>query len=255
MWRIGIAAPKAAEYGWSFRGAVDDVRLHARALEPDEIALLAEGVALPAGEPPGRTPSNDGLVLHLRADAGVEAVDGLVSAWSDVERKIAARAEGDARPALKDGEIVFDGKDDRLVVAHAPELAFREADSFTLRAKVRVDKVATGRYTAVFSKSIDKPPWYGIWADMEGRWVFGSPQNLHGAPSKPGLQTLAAVQVGGRERRLYVDGALVASGPPFDATGAGELFIGATKGRGEHLHGALLELRLWRRALDPLELR
>lgn len=253
-WRIGIAAPKAKEWGWSMKGIIDDVRFHARALEAEEVALLAEGTSLPAGAPPGRTPSNDGLLLHLRADAGVEAVDGLVSAWKDVERGLVARAEGDERPALKDGAIVLDGKNDRLALAARPELAFHAADSFTLRAVVRIDTLVKGRYSSLVAKSLDKPPWYGIWTSSEGRWTFGSPLNLYGPTAGPGRTTITAVQVGGKERRLYVDGVRVATGPIYEGTGAGDLWIGGGKSRGEHFPGAILEIKLWRRALDPLEI-
>lgn len=253
VWRVGIGAPKAKEYAWSTRGSIDDVRFYARALEAEELALLAEGTPLPAGTPPGRTPSNDGLVLHLRADAGVEAVDGLVSRWSDVERKLVARAEGDERPSLSGGALVLDGKNDRLVLQALPEHAFTSSDSFTARAAVRVDTVVKGRYTGVYSKSIDQPPWYGIWTNPDGRWTFGSPLNLYGSPAKPGICAVTAVQVGGKERRLYVDGIRVATGPTYDGTGAGELWIGGVKGRVEYFPGAILEIKLWRRALDPAE--
>jgi hypothetical protein len=253
-WRIGIGAPKAKEYAWSMRGTIDDVRFYARALDVEEIALLAAGTSPPAGAPPGRAPSSDGLVLHLRADAGVEAVDGLVSAWSDVERKLVARAEGEQRPALKEGAIVFDGKKNRLALAAAPELSFKATDSFTLRAAVRVDAVVKGRYAGLVAKSSDKPPWYGIWTDSDGRWVFGSHLNLHGSAAKPGLATVTAVQVGGKERRLHVDGVRVATGPIAEASGPGDLWIGGVNTRGEHFPGAILEIKLWRRALDPLEI-
>ena len=42
-WRIGIAVPKAKEWGWSAKGAVDDVRLYSRVLPPAEIQALASG--------------------------------------------------------------------------------------------------------------------------------------------------------------------------------------------------------------------
>jgi hypothetical protein len=253
-WRIGIAGPNAEEWSWSLKGAVDDVRFHARALDAEEIALLAEGTPLPAVAAAGRAPSNDGLVLHLRADAGVGLEGDLVTTWADVERKIVVRAEGDERPSLKAGAIVLDGRNDRLAFPAAPEHAFQVGDSFTLQAKVRVDAVVKGRYAAVFAKSLDQTPWYGIWTDPEGRWIFGSPLNLHGSPVKAGVQTVTAVQAGGQERRLYVDGVRVATGPTYDASGAGDLWIGGAKGRGEYFPGALLEIKLWRRALDPSEL-
>ncbi len=250
-WRLGIAAPKAKEWSWSLRGALDDVRFYARPLGAEEIALLAEGGALPVGAPAGRTPSDEGLVLHLKGDVAVTAEGTTVNAWGP------ARADGDERPSWKAVEgrtsIVFDGRNDRLVMAPLGELAFRETDSFTLLVKVHLDATVRGRWQGVFAKAPDPPPWFGIYIDDAGRWVFGSPQNLHGSPAKPGGSTVVAVQAGGRERRLYVDGLRVATGPPMDASGAGELWLGGVKGRGEHFHGAIQELRLWRRALDPSE--
>lgn len=42
-WRIGIAIPKAKDWGWSAKGAVDDVRLYSRILEVSEIQALVSG--------------------------------------------------------------------------------------------------------------------------------------------------------------------------------------------------------------------
>ncbi len=42
-WKIGCAAPGAARYRWAAEGAIDDVRLFARALSQNEIKALAGG--------------------------------------------------------------------------------------------------------------------------------------------------------------------------------------------------------------------
>ena len=251
-WRIGIAAPQAKEWSWSMKGLIDDVRFYARTLAPEEVALLAEGLPLPAAAPPGRTPSNDGLIFHLRADAGVAAENGVVNTWSDVERKIVTHAEEDERPAVTPAGIVCDGKNDRVVLHPLPEFAFKEADSFTLLARVRFETAPRGRWAGVFAKGNERmPPWYGLYLDPEGRWVFGSNLNLHGSPAAAGTTTVAAVQIGGKERRLYANGVRVATGPSMDGSGGGDLWIGGVKGKSEYLNGAIQEIKLWRRALEP----
>ncbi|HEX7896783.1 MAG TPA: LamG domain-containing protein, partial [Planctomycetota bacterium] len=254
-WRIGIAGPQSKEWSWSMKGLIDDVRFYARSLAPEEIALLAEGVPLPAAAPPGRTPSNDGLVFHLRADAGVAADGGVVNAWGDVERKIAPHSEDDERPTVKPTGIVWDGKNDKLALHSLPEFLFKESDSFTLMARVHFETAPRGRWMGLFTKGSERvPPWYGLYLDPEGRWVFGSNLNLHGSPTKAGTTTVTALQIGGRERRIYVDGTRVATGPSMDASGPGDLWIGGVKGKSEYFNGAIQEIRLWRRALEPSEL-
>ena len=103
------------------------------------------------------------------------------------------------------------------------------------------------------TKSRDAKPWYGIWIEAEGRWVFGGPSNLTGCGAIEGWQHVCAVQEGGKARKLYVNGHLVASGGAVDGDGGGDLWIGGAATTKEYLGGSIGELRLYRRALDAGE--
>jgi hypothetical protein len=260
-WRIGIALPNAKEWGWSMHGLIDEVLFYARALAPGEIALLAGGALPPDADPRKIEPSDAALALQLRADRDVKVENGHVASWSDPARRMEAvsyvrdeRPELGSvggRPALK-----FDGKDDYLAIVHRPELAFQESDSFSLAVRIHLAAPPSPvRWRCVAEKGQEAGSYYGIWIDDHNRWVFGSPQNLHGSPVKAGITSLVAVQEGGKERRLYVDGRRVATGPALNATGAGAFRLCGTNARLEYLAGEILEVRVWRRELDPAEIR
>jgi hypothetical protein len=260
-WRIGIASPKASEWGWSAHGLVDEVLFYGRALSPEEVALLAEGVIPPDADPRTQEPSDAGLALHLRSDRDLKLEGTLAVSWSDTARGIVAASDvRDERPVLGSiagrPALTFDGKNDRLSIPATAPLAFGESESFTLAVRVQVGTVRSkGRWQGLVAKSLDAEPWYGIWISDHNRWVFGSKQNLVGSPVRAGASIVVAVQEGGRERRLYVDGQRVATGPAMSGSGAGDLWIGGGKGKAEFFEGEIQEVRIWRRALSPAEIR
>ncbi|HVE40157.1 MAG TPA: LamG domain-containing protein [Planctomycetota bacterium] len=260
-WRIGIGLPNAKEWGWSARGLIDEVLFYARALAPEEIALLAEGAIPPDGDPRKTEPSDAGLALFLRADRDVKLEGGHVASWSDPARGMEAVSYvRDERPdpgsAGGQPSLKFDGKDDYLAIVHHPELAFQEADSFSLAIRVHFAALPSpARWRCLAEKSQEAGSYYGIWVDYHNRWVFGSTQNLHGSGMKTGFTSLVAVQEGGKERRLYVDGRRVATGPAMNGSGTGAFRLCGTNARLEYMPAEILEVRVWRRALDPTEIR
>jgi hypothetical protein len=177
-----------------------------------------------------------------------------LAAWEDVERNLVFRASGDERPMAGPRGPAFDGKNDRLTLAHRPEFAFGENDSFTLLARVHLDEVPPKRWAGIAAKALEKGPHYGLWIDDDLRWSFSGPGNLRVGPVGAGAYTLACVQVGGRERRIYVDGRRVATGPTQDGRGMGDFHLGAAKANYQCVKGSIQEVKLWRRALDPAEL-
>jgi hypothetical protein len=260
-WRIGIALPNTKEWGWSAHGLIDEVLFYARALLPEEIALLAEGVVPPDADPRRIEPSDAGLALSLRADRDVKVEAGHVASWSDPAHGMEARSYvRDERPELGSvggqAALKFDGKDDYLAIVHHPTLAFQESESYTLAVRVHLAAPPEPRrWRCLAEKSQEAGSYYGIWIDDNNRWVYGTAQNLLGSPVKAGLTSVVAVQEGGKERRLYVDGRRVATGPALDASGTGALRLCGTNARLEYLPGDLLDVRVWRRALDPAEIR
>jgi len=260
-WRIGIALPNTKEWGWSARGLIDEVLFYARALPPEEIALLAEGLVPPDADPRKIEPSDAALALSLRADRDVKLEGGHVASWSDPARGMEAVSYvRDERPELGSvgGQpaLKFDGKDDYLAIVHHPTMAFQESDSYSLAVRIHLAAPPSPpRWRCVVEKSQEAGTYYGIWMDPTNRWVFGTTLNLHGSSIKPGLTSVVAVQEGGKERRLYLDGRRVATGPAMNASGTGAFRLCGTNARLEYFAGEILEVRVWRRALDPAEIR
>jgi hypothetical protein len=146
----------------------------------------------------------------------------------------------------------FDGTDDRLVVPHAPELSFKATDAFTLAAWVQLPEERVDGWQGIVCKSRDQKPWYGLWIEGDGRYVFGGPTNIHGGRIKAGWHHVGGVQSDGR-RTLYVDGRAAGSGEAQPADGPGDLWIGGSKSVREFFRGAIEDVRLYRRALSHPE--
>jgi hypothetical protein len=152
------------------------------------------------------------------------------------------------RPAL-----AFDGRGAHLAMPASPEMAVKAADSFTLSAWAYLADVPQGSWIGVITKSREAKPWYGIWIEPEGRWAFGGGANLTGCGAIEGWQHVCAVQEGGKGRKLYVNGHLVASGATADGDGKGDLWLGGAASTKEYFSGSLGEIRFYRRALDAAE--
>ena len=107
-------------------------------------------------------------------------------------------------------------------------------------------------WKGIVTKSRDQKPWYGLWLEGEGRWVFGGGKNLMGSQAVGGWQHVCAVQDGGG-RKLYLNGGLSASGAADDGSGPGDLWIGGAKTTREFAECSVNEVRIYRRALDASE--
>lgn len=184
---------------------------------------------------PAATVSDEGLVLKL--DRAAQP--------NEANRPVSESVAG--RKAL-----VFDGRNDHLVVAHEGALTFGKDQPFTLAAWVYTADLAPRRWQGIVTKSRDQKPWYGLWIDGDGSYVFGGPDNIHGGKLKAGWHHVCGVQAEGK-RHLYVDGGLVASGEAQDGGGPGDVWIGGSKSVKEHLQGALDDVRIYRRGLSHPE--
>ena len=228
--------------------------------KPDQrqyIAPRVTGTKAGGGNKPAASVSREGLALSLRVDAVVTKAD-VVSQWTDGLRqnRHATQANVSARPKLVkiDGReaIQFDGKDDHLVVAHVNEMSFSAGDKYSMAVWVYTNELQGG-WRSVMAKSRDKGNWYGIWIEPGNRWCFGTPaDNLSAVPVVKGWHHVATVQ-DGKQRRLFVDGALVGTSRSVDCAGAGDLWIGGAKGVNEFFKGALGEVLIYRRALSHAE--
>ena len=209
---------------------------------------------------PAESVSDTGLVLLLKAGAGVKGEGDRLSTWKDQsdEGWELSAAPGNGRPETgekaKGRPVVwFDGQDDHVWLPHSKALAFGASSSFTVSAWVYLEERGGGGWRGVVTKSRDAGPWYGIWIDGGNRWVFGGSGNIQGDVAVPGWQHVCAVQEGGKGRKLYVDGALSATGSAGRADGTGDLWIGGAKSVREFFEGAIGEVRIYRRALSAAE--
>ncbi len=113
-----------------------------------------------------------------------------------------------------------------------------------------------GRFEAIIAKSRETNGYYGLWINPQNQWSFtGSDGAIFGGTVTPDWHFVAGVQDGARqERRLYVDGALITTGPSVDGTGPGALLVGGATSVSEFFAGDIDEVRLHRRALSPAEI-
>jgi hypothetical protein len=140
-----------------------------------------------------------------------------------------------------------------IEIENTADYVFKLSDSFTLSAWINLTEVPHDGWKGLLTHSRDAKPWYGIWVEGEGKWCFGGSKNLTGSAAVTGWQHVCAVQEGGASRKLYVNGALTASGAADDGTGTGDLWIGGAKGVKENLDGVVGEIRIYRRALEAGE--
>jgi hypothetical protein len=181
--------------------------------------------------------------------------EGSGTAAGDVAGSHTGTVNGGAQwVAGKSGTALsFDGVNDQVTIAHAADLSFASAASFTISAWVNVPSLPN-KWTGIVTKSRSAAPWYGIWITDANRWNFGGPINLTGNVVTIGWHHVAVVQSGG-QRHLYVDGALQASGAAQLGTGTGALMIGGAGGVSEFFNGQVDEVRIYSTGLSQTEIQ
>jgi len=215
-------------------------------------------VTKPVTVEPAKSVSDDDLAFTLKiADAGADVGEGVSSWRGGGQVKVTAEQGSEsARPKLAKvagrTALKFDGKNDHLIIKHDDKLVFKAGDSFTLSAWIYPVDVHRGWQT-IFAKSRDRSPWYGIWLQGNGKWVFGGPNNFSGSTARQGWHHVAVVQKGNGKRSIYVNGALVATANAQDGTGTGDIWIGGAPTVKEFFQGAIGDIRLYKRALSHPE--
>jgi len=252
-----------------FAGAIDDVRIHDRALSDGEIAFLAQDEGTPPAPPPGppRGP------YPVPAPAGAEPIASfpLDGDARDASGGPAGVLVGDARPAEDRAG------DPRGAVALAGrgyvDLGTRtEPETLAIAAWVRPTRV--DRDGVILSKLSTVPGprlrWLELRVEAGGRVTFElpgggpRPQLVRSSrPLAPGRWAHVAATFDGQRAVLFVDGAPDADAvvEPFDSS-RGPVFLGARPeagGRrpklGTGLDGRLDDVRLYRGALSAREVR
>jgi hypothetical protein len=215
-----------------------------------------------------KTPPSAAEIREFERPTAVEPLTkGLVGWWKFDEGSGATAGDtsGKEHPGTlvrnpqwvpgKVGSALSVTRDQYARIPHSDDLAFKAQESYTLALWVNVS-TPEGGPRAIFSKSRDVAPWYGLWVSG-GRWVAGASDKggLDGGPAASGWHHLALVQEGtASQRHVYVDGKKTASGPARDASGPGEIRIGAAKSVSEYLTGQIDDVRLYNRALPAAEI-
>ncbi|HEX4793536.1 MAG TPA: LamG-like jellyroll fold domain-containing protein, partial [Humisphaera sp.] len=218
------------------------------------------------------------------ASATTANVNNLVGYWTFDEgaSNIAADHSGTGNNGTLSGEttwslglvgasaINFHGAgvaDAHVAVPNSSSLQFTAAQSFTVGAWIRPNALP-GKWAGIVTKSADLGNGYGIYIDPNNKWAFATQSDvnvLEGtaattvSPTRPlaGWHYVAIVQNGAANTRtLYVDGAAVATGTAFNASGGGDLWIGGSKGNNtQYFNGAVDDVRIYSRALSASEIQ
>ena len=144
-----------------------------------------------------------------------------------------------------------------FTVPNTASMQFTATQSFTVSAWVFPSALRSSD-EAVIAKSSDQGSAYGIWINSANKWVFRGPGgDLVGpAVSESTWAHVTAVQDGtAGTRKLYVNGALAATGTAQAANGAGPLWVGQqnVSGTPASFPGHVDEVRLYSRALAANE--
>ena len=132
-------------------------------------------------------------------------------------------------------------------------IQFGSGASFSATGWVYVNNPAAGTFQCVFSKSRTGSPWYGLFINSAGLWVFGTPTNLVGGAATAGWHHFAIVYnpSGTPRRYLYIDGALsAADNISIGAIGAGDLYFGKSTPSLDPFSGQIDEFVIFNTALS-----
>jgi len=146
------------------------------------------------------------------------------------------------------GALVVHGGGDYVEVPDREDLKFSVTDSYTLAAWVK-PAPGTAGYRGVVTKGRDSPPWWGIWIDPNGRWLYGvsATNTLVGPPIVPEQWTHVAIVQNGSEgkRVLYVNGVPAGTDVAQDAVNFGNLIFGGAASVQEWFTGVIDDVRIY----------
>ena len=237
----------ASQFGENFKGLIDEVRVHNRALNITEVqALFQQDSAV--GE--------SGLVAHWKFDEG----NGTTASDSSGSGNAGTLTNG---PLWTDGRIgkglYFDGIDDHVRVTDSNSLDL--SSSFTLSAWVNPASTSTD-----FRSILVKNYKYYLYASVAGYCGTGNPLAgfdeqttnavCHPAPLPANTWTHLAATHTGSILTLYRNGVAVATSNISKtlSPSTGTLQIGASQ-FGENFKGLIDEVRVHNRALNITEIQ
>src|SRR5437867_1892699 len=211
----------------------------------------------------------DGLQLLLKADAGVTATGGKVTAWQDQSGKgnNASQAAEDKSPLLVDNAVNgkpvlrFDGVDDFLEVADSDSLSI--TGDITTFFVVKFDDFGT--YRAVWAKTVANQPGPNDWYTLPGSGIprayrgDGTGQNgfADGGKALPAGKYLVAGYIMAGADMTHYYGNFASGGRPINPAVIGDgntsLLIGTRDDRVTIMKGDIAEVLIYDRALSSAD--
>jgi hypothetical protein len=236
-------------------GVVDEVRAYSRALSAAEIQAVVSRDAVTTGT---WTLDGNGADSSGRGrDATVPAAAAAGVDWTAGQANI---------PDQTDLAVRLDGAAGYLAAPHAVDTD----RSFSVSAWAKLDRV--GGYPAVVSQDGSRTSAFQLQATPDGHWAFAMfaadvdgggavHDRIIGAPVQAGLwaHLVGVYDAGNRQLRLYVNGALSASGGHLAAWNypAGGLTIGRSIWNGaasDFFPGAIDDVAVYNRTLFAAEI-
>ncbi|SMD27515.1 Concanavalin A-like lectin/glucanases superfamily protein, partial [Kibdelosporangium aridum] len=233
-----------------WKGTIDEVQLHDRALTEAEIAAAVSQSNVHVGH--WKFDEKDGKTARNSVEGGA---DGVLTGGASFDPKGASN-----------GALKVDGVDGTMTTS-GPVL--RTDQSFSVAAHVKLDRADNGTYT-VLGQDGEKICSFCL-QYQSNRWVFVFPRNDADTPvgydwvgtepqPVPGVWTHLAGTFDATtgKIRLYVDGHLIGETTrvtPWQATGAFRIGSARVLGVNQWLPGSVDEVRVYSRALSEDEVR
>lgn len=249
-----------AMWGEHFDGLIDDVRIYDRAISAAEVAT--DRTTPVGGTTPQPVPGPQPIAAY-----GFEETSGATTADSSSFNGSGTISGATRIAAGKKGRALdFDGTNDRVIVADAPQL--RMTGDMTLSAWVKPDKVSQWRTVLLKENTASAFQDYALYAAADPYQEVGqynepagfiSGLGVRGPKLTTGAWSHLAFVFDGSSEKLYINGTLAGSRvfegyEPQVPSGAGPLSIGGNGLWGEWFDGAIDEVRLFDSALTATQI-
>jgi len=187
------------------------------------------------------------LVAHWAFDG--DATDSTGNGHDGVEQNGPVYVAGQFKQAIE-----VDGSSSHVTVPHSDDLSFGPSDAYSVVAWIYPTRLP-GNWAGVVTKGRDSGDWYGIWINGGNNWVFGHDGNNHiGSGVVADTWTHVALTYDNGEKKIYLNGELDnETTSSMNATGAGDIAIGAALGVTEFFPGWIDEVGIFNHSLTPEE--
>jgi len=188
-----------------------------------------------------------GLVAHWAFDG--DATDSTGNGHDGTEQNGPIYVVGQFKQAIE-----VDGSSSHMTVPHSDDLSFGPSDAYSVVAWIYPTRLPNS-WAGVVTKGRDTGDWYGIWINGGNNWVFGHDGNNQiGSAVVADTWTHVAVTYDNGQKKIYLNGELDnETTSSMNATGTGDIAIGAALGVTEPFPGWIDEVAIFNHSLTPEE--